>query len=179
MIVNFRKTGLFAIAGLLLVVLVSQAYSGIKKETVVEENPLPETLVSEEADMGKGMDIDQEAEFFAEYRMERERVRSRQIEMLRDILNSELDDKEARAAAAIRLVNISEDMEKEMRAESLVKSKGYSECAVIVQPDTITVIIQADNLRLDKEQELIQLIARATKSSEDKICIVVRGGTES
>lgn len=112
--------------------------------------------------------------FFAEYRMERERVRGKQIEMLGEIIGNQSVEKGARETASLRLVQITEDMEKEMKAEALVKSKGFAECVVIVQQHTTTVVIKTDNLRLDKEKEISELVSRITQYSEENICIITR-----
>jgi hypothetical protein len=52
-------------------------------------------------------------DFFAEYRMERERMRSREVETLKEVINKEDCSQDAKDAAALRLVKISENVEKD------------------------------------------------------------------
>jgi stage III sporulation protein AH len=111
--------------------------------------------------------------FFAEYRMERERTRSKQIELLQEIISQNSQGK-ARDAASLRLVTISEDIEKEMKAENLIKSSGYRECVVIIQPRITTVVVQANALTSEQETELKNLVATAIAQEVDKISIIVR-----
>jgi stage III sporulation protein AH len=111
--------------------------------------------------------------FFAEYRMERERTRSKQIELLREIINQNSQGK-AREAASLRLVSISEDMEKEMKVENLVKSSGYKECVVIIQPSETTVVLKADSLSQEQEDEVKQIVGTSIMQEESKINIIVR-----
>ncbi len=118
---------------------------------------------------------DQEtSNFFAEYRMERERVRSKQVETLKDVINQESTSQDARDAAALRLVKISEDIEKEMKAESLIKSEGYEDSAVIIQAATTTVVILTATLRVDQEEEIKKMVSRSVQCSEESICIIAR-----
>lgn len=119
---------------------------------------------------------DAEAEsisFFAEYRMERERTRGKQIELLREIINQTSQGK-AREAASLRLVSISEDMEKEMKAENLVKSSGYKECVVIIQPSETTVVLKADSLSQQQEDQIKNIVGTSIEQEEGKINIIVR-----
>lgn len=111
--------------------------------------------------------------FFAEYRMERERTRSKQIELLREIISQTAEGK-AREAASLRLINISEDMEKEMKAENLVKSSGYQECVVIIQARITTVVLQADSLKTEQENQIKKLVGTSIMQEEDKISIILR-----
>lgn len=112
--------------------------------------------------------------FFSEYRLERERVRGKQVEMLREIINNQTSEKTVREAASMRLVQITEDMEKEMKAENLVRSKGFDECVIIIQPGATTVIVQTSTLRLDKEEEIKKLVSQATQCNEETLCLIVR-----
>jgi hypothetical protein len=87
-------------------------------------------------------------DFFAEYRMERERMRSREVETLKEVINKEDCSQDAKDAAALRLVKISENVEKEVKTESLIKSQGFKDCVVIIQNETTTVVVLASSLRL-------------------------------
>lgn len=118
---------------------------------------------------------DKETEnFFAEYRIERERVRGKQIELLREIINNQYTESKAREAASLKLVEISENLEKEMKAESLIKSKGFKECVVIANQENISVVIFANNLRLDQEKEIEEQLRNIGVFNEEKISLIVR-----
>jgi len=45
-------------------------------------------------------------------------------------------------------------MEREIKAETLVKAQGYEDCAVIIEPETTTVVVLSIALRLDQEEEI-------------------------
>jgi stage III sporulation protein AH len=90
--------------------------------------------------------------------VERERVRGRQTEMLQNIINDRNTEKAAREAASTRLMNISADMEKEMKAENLVKSLGFSDCVVISQAGFMNVILQSESVNEDEEKEIKNIL---------------------
>lgn len=116
----------------------------------------------------------QKDQFFVEYRLERERLRSRQVEMLNEIVHNPASEKEARQAASLRLVEISRNMEREMQAESLVKSKGFEDCVIVMQPEGITAVVKSTSLPLEKEKEIQEMVSRVTESDTEKISIVWR-----
>ncbi|NLJ72722.1 MAG: SpoIIIAH-like family protein [Syntrophomonadaceae bacterium] len=114
------------------------------------------------------------ANFFADYRMERERLRGRQLELLKNIINNEATEEKARTAAAIKIVDITTDMEKEIQAENIIKSKGYIDCVIIMQAETSTIIVQSDNLTMMEEEELYDIVGKITAISNDKISIIAK-----
>ncbi|NLT20178.1 MAG: SpoIIIAH-like family protein [Syntrophomonadaceae bacterium] len=101
------------------------------------------------ADMGE--------DFFIQYRLEREQMRGKQVELLQGIYNNESLTDEARQSAALRLVDISTDMEREMKAENLVKSNTGEDCAVVIQADSMVVVV-ASQLSEARQQSLIDLL---------------------
>lgn len=158
---------LMAAGGLILVGGHGDSTSG-KQDAVNQSAP-----VQKETDARISGSTEQ-GNFFSEYRMERERLRGRQIEMLQELLNNTSSDQKAREAASLRLVKITEDMEKEMKAEGLVKSKGFEDCTVIIQPQCTTVVVQAPNLRLDQEEAIKKLVSAAVQCNEDDLALIVR-----
>ncbi|HZJ83922.1 MAG TPA: SpoIIIAH-like family protein, partial [Syntrophomonadaceae bacterium] len=111
-------------------------------------------------------------DFFAEYRMERERLRGKQIELLKSIISHDSSEEKARTAASLRLVEITREMEKEMQAENIIKSRGYEDCVIILQPEATTIIIQRPNLSITKEKELRDLVAQIAEISPEKVVII-------
>ncbi len=190
MIITWNKklrNGLFIIVAVILIFSAvygfqeqSQVLMDVNSTASIEaqaDDSIDKLLSEQEADnsMEKLLSEQETENFFAEYRMERERIRSKQVETLKDIINKDSNSQEAKDAAALRIVKISEDIEKEMKTESLIKSKGYEDCAVIIQAETTTVVILAASLRVDQEEEIKKMVSRSVQINEDSICIIPRG----
>jgi len=177
MIVDLRKAGTICAAVIILMISLNIIAGGCSdksshKNLITKDEISPsETNAETDDQQGKSQ---AKYDFFSEYRLERERIRSKEIEMLREIINNSTNEKEVRQAALLRLVQITEDMEKEMKAENLVKSKGFEECVVIIHPQSITVVVEENSLRLDKEEEIKELVSRAIQCNEDNLSIIVR-----
>lgn len=107
-------------------------------------------------------------DFFIEYRLDRERTRGRQIELLREILNNHAASAQARQRAQEELLAITNKLAKEMELEHLLRAKGYQDATVCIADQRVTVIVQPGRSE-----------ASAKLSPEDvtRICEIVSWGT--
>lgn len=129
------------------------------------------TRASKQTEPGK-----REQDFFAEYRIERARTRDQQVELLREMLNNPSLDQKSREMAASRLVELSMTLERETKAEALIKARGYEDCVVMVQPSITTVIVpsKASTVPLSEEKELKEQVASIVQCSPDQVCVIPR-----
>lgn len=122
-------------------------------------------------------DITQKEEsFFSSFRMERERVRGRQIEILNEIVNNQENEPEAKVVAANRLVKLTEDMDAEMKAEQILKSKNYQDNVVIIQKGAVTAVIESAPMVLEEKTELKEMLGRLAECKSEVVTIIVNGG---
>ena len=112
--------------------------------------------------------------FFSEFRIERERVRGKQLELLRDIADNPDQEQKIRDSASLKLVQIADDLAREMQTETLIKSKGYKECAVILDPAGLTIILDTQVISDEQKDELLELSSNASGIEQDKITITTR-----
>ncbi|HAA08830.1 MAG: SpoIIIAH-like family protein [Syntrophomonadaceae bacterium] len=179
MIIDLKRVGMVLLAAAILIVLSSMCIKALYPEPDGDKltaAPVSQPQIASQPNISPK---EVEDDFFTEYRLERERLRGKQVEMLREILNKNSGDKEARQAASLRLVEISTDMEREMKAENLIKSKGYQDCVVIIQPENTTVVVAAEHLQLDREQEITALVSKVTQTREEQIVIIARDAQKS
>lgn len=113
--------------------------------------------------------------FFHEYRLDRDRLRSKQVEMLQDVVKSSQADTKSRDAAGMRLVEIAEAMEKELKAENLLKAEGYQECVIMVQTDSTTIVLQSPPMPAQQSKRVTDLVGKAINTSPEKLSLVTRG----
>ncbi|MDD2510245.1 MAG: SpoIIIAH-like family protein [Syntrophomonas sp.] len=113
--------------------------------------------------------------FFSTYRLERECIRGKQLDILKGIMENKDNDEKAREMASLRMVKISEDMEKEMRLESLVKSEGIEECVALVQAGITTVIVPAGAVSQERQEELREMLLSLLDSPENKLWLKEAG----
>ena len=111
-------------------------------------------------------------DFFVEYRMERERVRGRQVELLEGIINNPDSTDDMRREAQQRLMQVTENMERELHLENLIKAKGYSEAALFIQPGSATVILKKASISEQDATRIADLVSRVTGYDLNDIVII-------
>ena len=112
--------------------------------------------------------------FYVEYRLQREKSRSQQVEILKDIANSPSSTPDSVKAAQEQLLNISKSVSREARVENLLKAKGYREAVVCVDQKGVTVVVDSRGLNTSEEGKLIDIVSRETGFGEQSIIIIPR-----
>jgi len=146
-------------------------------ETIDPIEPVQETLNTENPLMGLNPLVNEEKlrnldNFFVEYRMKRDKGRSAQIEILRELVNNPNSSAEVRNKAQEELFTISKSIALEVKAESLLKAKGYNEAVVVVEANNTTVVINKEGLEQTDILRIGDLIVRATGCKLEQIAII-------
>jgi stage III sporulation protein AH len=108
---------------------------------------------------------------FAEYKLERERMRSRQMELLQNFAYDAQADPERKAQMQGELQALVEKMSRETEIENLIKAKGYLDGLVILDQDVITVVVPV-TLTREEAARIGELVQRMTGIKLEKITIV-------
>ncbi|HYE84198.1 MAG TPA: SpoIIIAH-like family protein [Clostridia bacterium] len=112
------------------------------------------------------------ASFFSEYRLERDKNRSKEVEMWQDIINSEKAEENFKTMAQQELVKIVALTEKEMIIENLIVARGFNDALVFLTDDTATVIVEAKELTPSNIAQIQDIVVRKTKLDPKNIKIM-------
>ncbi len=110
--------------------------------------------------------------FFVEYRLQREKARGRQIELLREIINSPAAAGDTRQLAQEQLLGLSRSVTGEARVENLLKARGYREAVAFVDQKGVTVVVESSGLTPAEEAKIIELVSRETGFGEQSIVVI-------
>lgn len=108
---------------------------------------------------------------FAEYRIERERVRSRQLELFEHIVSDASLSQERRQEAQNQLVELMSLMAMETEIENLLKANGYIDAVALVDSDSATVVVPV-TLTKEEATRIGEIINRITKVRLERITII-------
>lgn len=199
---RFMFLGLLTVAGLALLAVGWQGGLNKVRETTNPTNrpPLQESNVHQAAPLavdgkvivkpdstpsGNAVEVQQEksqsevndvlndnGSFFVEYRLERERSRGHQIEIAREIINNTNSDSEIRKKAQEQMYVISNNLQKELEVESLIRAKGYQDSVVFLEGKTVTVVIQVKDLTQEDAIKITDLVSRSTQAQPQNIVII-------
>lgn len=112
------------------------------------------------------------ASFFSEYRIERDKNRSKEVEMWQDIINSEKAEDNFKNMAQQELVKIVALTDKEMIIENLIIAKGFNDALVFLTDDSATVIVEAKELTPSNIAQIQDIVVRKTKLEPKNIKIM-------
>jgi len=135
-------------------------------------NPSNATLVSNisEEDVLSG-NATLSNEFFSEYRLNRDKIRSQNLEALQNIAKDSSADKEIIKEAVEESVKISKLSETELVVENLIKSKGFDDAIVIMHEGYANVIVDAEQLTPADASKIQNIVNKECSIDISKITI--------
>lgn len=167
---------LFLIIVSLLFSYVSWKRKGFSEETAKDATGQRGTVIPDES-RPDGEPVAGKAEardFFVEYRLEREDVRSQQLELLREVINNPNSDKEARRRAQEELLAMSRKIGQELEMENLIKAKGFQDVIVFLHEGTVEVIVKAQTLSPPEVAKVADIVTRVTGVRKEGISIIAK-----
>ncbi|MFI5359522.1 MAG: SpoIIIAH-like family protein [Halanaerobiales bacterium] len=113
-----------------------------------------------------------EEDFFIEYRLERDRARSEQINILQEIVNNPNSDQASKKEAQRKILEITDKMEKEMEIESLIRARGYRDALAYIHEQAVDVIIHTDGLAKEDVAKIGDIIVKVTGFNTENVTII-------
>jgi len=115
-----------------------------------------------------------EGSFYPYFRLQREKVRSQQLELLQEIINNPNTDDASKQSAMNRLLTITNAMEMELKAEGLLKARGFEEGVVIIQDSAASVIVSGPPLDEAEEEQIKSQVAGVLKMDSGQVSLINR-----
>lgn len=108
----------------------------------------------------------------SEYRLERARVRSKEVSLLQEITSSADIPDRAKEAAYSKLIDLADREEKELQAEALVKAQGCEDCAVVISNTGTMVMISNNGTEVIGQDSIKKSVSAATGLTDKAISVV-------
>lgn len=114
------------------------------------------------------------ATYFSEYRSEHTASVNEQILQLDSIILSADSDSESKEKALESKLRLTENVEKELFLESLIKAKGYSEIVVMlgIDTDTVTVVVGDDDFTTEDAVSIYTVLLEEVNASPENVRII-------
>jgi len=173
MIISVNRVKLLAIISAIIIIpfiginLINNYMSAPTSKMIVETTEGSGLIVPNQA-----ITEVKESGLLAEYRIERERIRSKELTLLKEITNNTAGTPKAREAAYVKLVNLVDREEKEMQAEAIIKSQGFGDCVVVVTEGNTTVMVEGNSLAAAEQEAIRKTVSMATGSTDKTISVV-------
>ena len=107
--------------------------------TITEEMPVENTETNETTETNTETVSD---DYFEKSKLERETMYSKMLESYQNILNSTVISEEQKSIATQEITNINNTNNSIMVCENLIKTKGFNNCIVFVNGDSVSVVVE-------------------------------------
>jgi stage III sporulation protein AH len=111
-------------------------------------------------------------EFFVDCRLTRDRIRSQQIDVLKEIAGNPTSSVETRDHAQQQLMKITERTAREVELEKLVVAQGFKDAVVLIQDQSATVIIQGTSLSGSEAEKIKDVVGRVALLEPGSIYVI-------
>ena len=122
----------------------------------------PQSDQSSKINFTQARDEESGKDFFIEYRLERDKARSEQINIYREMINNPNTDQAAKKEATRKMLQLTEKMEKELEIESLIRARGYQDALAYIHNNAVDVIIQTNGLQKEDVARVGDIIVKST-----------------
>lgn len=114
------------------------------------------------------------AAFFAGYRLQRERIRDRSIEMLETLLDSPNADSGPREEAEKLLLEIVRLREQELVVENMIRAQGYEDAVFFYHDHLATVMVKETDLDEKSFVQISETVAGAVGVERENVQVMAR-----
>ena len=119
-------------------------FSGADKNNGYDGYDQPSGSVSD--DVGDSTETDANA-YFSATQVSRQRARDEALEVLQAVVEN-VDATEAMKNEALaEIAVIADEIQKEANIESLITAKGFEACVAVINNDTASIVVKADDLQ--------------------------------
>lgn len=115
-----------------------------------------------------------ESDFFIDYKLERDRLRSQEADYLRELINNPNATQQSKDKAQQDLINLSQKVEKEMIVENLIKAKGFEDAVLFLSNNNANIVIKAEKLSKKEVAQITDIVTKTTEIPIDKVTIIER-----
>ncbi len=115
-----------------------------------------------------------EDEYFQESKMSRETMYSQTLETYQNILNNSNVSEEQKAIVTQEITELNREKNAIMICENLISTKGFSNCVIFVNLESISVIVESQELKADEIAQIQNIISREMEAEVENIHIMTK-----
>ena len=140
-------------------------------ELIKDENALIEDEDEEET---QETSATKEDGYFQESKLSRDTMYSQTLETYQKILNNTNVSEEQKAIVTQEITELNKEKNAIMICENLISTKGFSNCVIFVNMESISVIVQAKELKPDEIAQIQNIISREMSAEVENIHIMTK-----
>ncbi len=167
----------FGLACLIIMAVLTYWFVTVEKESrhsevIPDDNITVPDIVSDPVAALGDWQLDDADAFFVEYRLQRDRVRGQELELLTEFIDNPNTTPDGKQKAEEQLLQLVNTMEKELLVENLVKAQGYQDAVYFQQDTKANLVIKAKDLTPVQFAQLAELVANLARVNINDVIIV-------
>lgn len=115
-----------------------------------------------------------EDEYFQESKLSRDTMYSQTLETYQGILNNTKVSEEQKAIVTQEITELNKEKNAIMICENLISTKGFKNCVIFVNVESISVIVEAEELKADEIAQIQNIISREMNAKVENIHIMTK-----
>ena len=138
----------------------------------ITTNAIASSVSTTEESIQSSTKATNEEEYFTSSRLERDTMYSQMLESYQKIIDSNTTTEKQKSAAQEEINNINKIKNAIMISENLIKTKGFQDVIIFSNDDSISVVIDKDELGKEDIAQIQSIIAREMNAKIDDIHIM-------
>ena len=116
----------------------------------------------------------EEDEYFQESKLSRDTMYSQTLETYQNILNNTNVSEEQKAIVTQEITELNKEKNAIIICENLISTKGFKNCVIFVNVESISVILEAQELKPDEIAQIQNIISREMGAKVENIHIMTK-----
>ena len=110
-------------------------------------------------------------DYYEESKLQRDTMYSQTLETYEEMLNNSNVSEEQKAIITQEIANVNKEKNAIMVCENLITTKGFSNCVIFVNTDSVSVVVEDDNLKSEEIAQIQNIISREMNAKVENIHI--------
>ncbi|ACB85280.1 SpoIIIAH-like family protein [Natranaerobius thermophilus] len=117
-------------------------------------------------------ELEDDKDFFVEYRLQRDRVRSKEIERLNEFLDNPNTSQDAKQEVEQELLELVTKKEKELIIENLIRANGFEDAILFYRDSFANVVVRAENLSETEVMQIAEIVSENANIQTSNVKVV-------
>lgn len=126
--------------------------------TAVDLSDVSAAVASKENEAKSSADKSEDGDMISQMTLSRKQARDEAMEVLNAVADSDTAIESMKEEALAEIKQIAKDIENEANIESLVRSKGFTECVAVVNGESASIVVKTDGLMENQVAQISEIV---------------------
>lgn len=125
-------------------------------------------------EISKNESTNKSNDYYEESKLQRDTMYSQTLETYKEMLNNSNVSEEQKAIITQEIANVNKEKNAIMVCENLITTKGFANCVIFVNTDSVSVVVEQENLKSEEIAQIQNIISREMNAKVENIHIMTK-----